>query len=311
MNPVYLIVAMVLGILGLIMVFLFIRFFNLWIQCVLAGAGIGLLDLVGMQLRKVRAETIVRARIMAVQAGLTVPTRALETHYLAGGNVPKVMRALISAKGAGFPMEFRRAAAIDLAGRDVEEAVQTSVNPKIIDVPNPSMGKQTIDAVARDGIQLKCKARVTVRANIERLIGGATEETIIARVGEGIVSTIGTAENYKEVMEEPHRISKNVLESGLDAGTAFEILSIDIADIEVSENVGARLQADQAEADLRRARAEAEIRRARAVAREQEMIAAVQENRAKVLLAEAEVPNAIAGAFRDGSLVQSMKGMHG
>jgi uncharacterized protein YqfA (UPF0365 family) len=275
---------------------------------VTTGAGISLLELVGMTLRKVRVETIVRARIMAVQSNVKVSTRELESHYLAGGNVPKVVRALISASRADIPMDFRRASAIDLAGRDVEEAVQTSVNPKIIDVPDPTKGKMTIDAVAKDGIQLKARARVTVRTNIDQLIGGATEETIIARVGEGIVTTIGSSITYKDVMEHPERISKHVLESGLDAGTAFEILSIDIADIEVGENVGARLQADQAEADQRRARAEAEIRRARAVAREQQMIAQVQENRAKVVLAEAEVPKAIANAFRTGKIGEHLQG---
>lgn len=300
MNSIVLIVLMVVLILALFFVFIFIRYFRLWIQSVTTGAGIGLLDLVGMTLRKVNVETIVRARIMGVQSNVKITTRDLESHYLAGGHVPKVVRALISASRADIPMDFKRASAIDLAGRDVEEAVQTSVNPKIIDVPDPSKGRQTIDAVAKDGIQLKARARVTVRTNIDQLIGGATEETIIARVGEGIVTTIGSSATYKDVMEHPQRISQHVLAAGLDAGSAFEILSIDIADIEVGENVGARLQADQAEADTRRARAEAEIRRARAVAREQEMIANVEENRAKVVQSEAEVPKAIAEAFRNG-----------
>lgn len=302
MQPggILLIVLMVVAILALFFIFIFVRYFRLWIQSVTTGAGIGLLDLVGMTLRKVNVETIVRARIMAVQSNVKISTRDLESHYLAGGHVPKVVRALISASRADIPMDFKRASAIDLAGRDVEEAVQTSVNPKIIDVPDPSKGRHTIDAVAKDGIQLKARARVTVRTNIDQLIGGATEETIIARVGEGIVTTIGSSATYKDVMEHPQRISQHVLAAGLDAGSAFEILSIDIADIEVGENVGARLQADQAEADTRRARAEAEIRRARAVAREQEMIANVEENRAKVVQSEAEVPRAIAEAFRNG-----------
>lgn len=304
MNPtgIALIVLLIVAIVGLFFVFIFIRYFRLWIQSATTGAGIGLLDLVGMTLRKVNVETLVRARIMAVQSNIKVSTRDLESHYLAGGNVPKVTRALISASRADIEMDFRRAAAIDLAGRDVEEAVQTSVNPKIIDVPDPTKGRLTIDAVAKDGIQLKARARVTVRTNIDQLIGGATEETIIARVGEGIVTTIGSSATYKDVMEHPQRISQHVLAAGLDAGSAFEILSIDIADIEVGENVGARLQADQAEADTRRARAEAEIRRARAVAREQEMIANVEENRAKVVLAEAEIPKSIAAAFRSGKV---------
>jgi uncharacterized protein YqfA (UPF0365 family) len=226
----------------------------------------------------------------------------LETHFLARGDVMKVSRALVAANKANIPLPFQRAAAIDLAGRDVLEAVKTSVNPKVIDCPDASKGKHTIDAVAKDGIQLQVKARVTVRANIERLVGGATEETIIARVGEGIVTTIGSSETYKTVLENPDTISKRVLEKGLDAGTAFEILSIDIADIDVGANVGAKLQADQAEADKRRFQAEAEKRRAAAQAREQEMVALVQENRAKVVLAEAEIPLAIAEAFKSGHL---------
>ncbi len=216
--------------------------------------------------------------------------------------MPNVVRALIAANRADIPLSWKRAAAIDLAGRNVLEAIQTSVNPKVIDCPDPAKGRQTVDAVAKDGIQLKAKARVTVRTNIDRLVGGATEETIIARVGEGIVTTIGSAENHKLVLENPDLISKRVLEKGLDAGTAFEILSIDIADIDVGDNIGARLQADQAEADVRVARAKAEERRAFAVAMEQEQVAAVQENRAKLVAAEAEVPLAIADAFRKGNL---------
>lgn len=302
MRHLWLIVALVAFLFFLLCVAVFARYFRLWIQSVASRAGVGLLDLIAMSLRKVNADTIVRARVMAVQSNVAATERELEAHYLAGGNVPRVVRALISASRAGIPLDFRRAAAIDLAGRNVEEAVQTSVNPRIIDVPDPKKGKLMIDAVAKDGIQLRARARVTVRTNLDQLIGGATEETIIARVGQGIVSTIGSSPDYKLVLEHPDRISERVLNSGLDAGTAFEILSIDIADIEVGENVGARLQADQAEADLRRARAEAEIRRARAVAREQEMKAAVQENRAKVVLAEAEIPMSIAGAFRSGQI---------
>jgi uncharacterized protein YqfA (UPF0365 family) len=239
---------------------------------------------------------------MGVQAGLTLTTRDLESHFLAGGNVNKVVRALIAANRANIDLSFKTATAIDLAGRDILEAVQTSVNPKVIDCPDPSKGRSTVDAVAQDGIQLQAKARVTVRANIERLIGGATEETIIARVGEGIVTTIGSAINHKSVLENPDNISKSVLAKGLDAGTAFEILSIDIADIDVGENIGAKLQKAQAYADQERAKAEAEKRRSMAIAREQEMKALVQENRAKVVLAEAEVPKAMAEAFRKGNM---------
>jgi len=259
-------------------------------------------QLVGMWLRHVNPAVIVDARIMLTKAGIEVDPNMLETHFLSRGNVMKVSLALVAANKADIPLPFQRAAAIDLAGRDVLEAVKTSVNPKVIDVPDTSKGKMTIDAVAKDGIQLQVKARVTVRANIERLVGGATEETIIARVGEGIVTTIGSSESYKAVLENPDTISKRVLAKGLDAGTAFEILSIDIADIDVGANVGAKLQADQAEADKRRFQAEAEKRRAAAQAQEQEMLALVQENRAKVVLAEAEVPRAIADAFRNGKL---------
>src|SRR5947209_314335 len=285
---------------------LFAKYFNLWIQAKTTQANIGLMDLIGMTFRKVNPNIMVRSKIMAIQAGLTekdgVSTRGLEAHYLAGGNVPNVVRALIAANRADIPLSWKRAAAIDLAGRNVLEAIQTSVNPKVIDCPDPSKGRQTIDGVAKDGIQLKAKARVTVRTNVDRLVGGATEETIIARVGEGIVTTIGSAESHKLVLENPDSISRRVLEKGLDAGSAFEILSIDIADIDVGDNIGANLQAAQAEADMRVARAKAEERRAIAVALEQEMVAAVQENRAKVMSAEAEVPLAIAEAFRKGNL---------
>lgn len=307
-GPDTLVVALLIG-LGLVLLFAFVfvaKFFNLWIQSWTTRAGIGLMDLVGMSLRRVNPNVIVRSKIMAMQAGLSdkdgVTTKALEAHFLAGGSVPSVIKALIAANRAEIPLSWRRAAAIDLAGRNVLEAIQTSVNPKVIDCPDPMKGRTTVDAVAKDGIQLKAKARVTVRTNIDRLVGGATEETIIARVGEGIVTTIGSAENHKQVLENPDMISKRVLEKGLDAGTAFEILSIDIADIDVGDNIGANLQAQQAEADTRVARAKAEERRAFAVAREQEMMALIQENRSKVVLAEAEVPQAIASALRDGKL---------
>jgi len=263
---------------------------------------VGITKLIGMWLRKVNPSVIVDSRIMLVKAGIPIDTDFLETHYLARANVLRVSMSLVAANKANIPLGFQKSAAIDLAGRDVLDAVKTSVNPKVIDCPDPAKGRTTIDAVAKDGIQLKAKARVTVRANIERLVGGATEETVIARVGEGIVTTIGSADTYKDVLENPDRISKKVLEKGLDAGTAFEILSIDIEDIDVGVNVGAKLQADQAEADKRRFQAEAEKRRAAARAREQEMIALVQENRAKVVLAEAEVPKAMADAFRKGNL---------
>jgi uncharacterized protein YqfA (UPF0365 family) len=295
-----------LALIALFVFILFAKYFNLWIQAMTTNANVGILDLVGMTFRKVNPNIIVRSKIMAIQAGLTekdgVTTQALEAHYLAGGNVPNVVRALIAANRADIPLSYKRAAAIDLAGRNVLDAVQTSVNPKVIDCPDPTKGRQTIDGIAKNGIQLKVKARVTVRTNIDRLVGGATEETIIARVGEGIVTTIGSAETHKNVLENPDSISKRVLEKGLDAGSAFEILSIDIADIDVGDNIGANLQAAQAEADMRVARAKAEERRAIAVAREQEMQAAVQENRAKVTLAEAEVPLAISEAFRKGHL---------
>lgn len=298
----YLIAFAVLTLLVLGFLILFFKFFGLWFRALLSGAPVGMGRIIGMWLRHVNPSVIVDARIMLTKAGIPVETDMLETHFLARGNVMKVSQALVAANKANIPLPFQRAAAIDLAGRDVLEAVKTSVNPKVIDCPDPSKGKVTIDAVAKDGIQLQVKARVTVRANIERLVGGATEETIIARVGEGIVTTIGSAESYKAVLENPDLISKTVLEKGLDAGTAFEILSIDIADIDVGANVGAKLQADQAEADKRRFQAEAEKRRAAAQAREQEMLALVQENRAKVVLAEAEIPLAIAEAFRKGQL---------
>jgi uncharacterized protein YqfA (UPF0365 family) len=286
----------------LVILFLFAPMFGLWIQALSARAGVGIRELIGMRLRKVNPGAIVIARIQAVRAGLELTTTELESHYLAGGRPMNVVRALIAANRANIPLTWQLATAIDLAGRDILEAVQTSVNPKVIDCPNPDTGKMTVDAVAKDGIQVKAKARVTVRANIDRLVGGATEETIVARVGEGIVTTIGSSDTYKGVLENPDTISRKVLEKGLDAGTAFEILSIDIADVDVGENVGAKLQADQAEADKRRFQAEAEQKRAMAMAREQEMKALTQENRAKVVLAEAGIPQAIAESFRSGNL---------
>jgi uncharacterized protein YqfA (UPF0365 family) len=298
----YLVFLVVVGIFALGFLLLFFRFFGLWFRALLSGAYVGMGKLIGMWLRHVNAGIIVDSRIMLTKAGIEVDSDLLETHFLARGDVLKVSRALVAANKADIPLPFQRAAAIDLAGRDVLDAVRTSVNPKVIDCPDPSKGKYTIDAVAKDGIQLQVKARVTVRANIESLVGGATEETIIARVGEGIVTTVGSSESYKSVLENPDTISKTVFAKGLDAGTAFKILSIDIADIDVGANVGAKLQADQAEADKRRFQAEAEKRRAAAQAQEQEMIALVQENRAKVVLAEAEIPLAIAEAFKSGHL---------
>jgi uncharacterized protein YqfA (UPF0365 family) len=285
----------------------FARYFRLWIQSVTTGAGIGIFDLLGMTFRKVNPTVVVRSKIMAVQAGLGDETgmtkRALEAHYLAGGHVPLVVQAIIAAnKAKMIELDWKLATAIDLAGRDVLDAVRTSVYPKVIDCPARGGAKDSLDAVAKNGIQLKVKARVTVRANLNQLIGGATEETIIARVGEGIVSAIGSADRHTDVLENPDRISKAVLARKLDSQTAFEIVSIDIADIDVGDNIGARLQADQAEADMRVARANAEGRRAMAVAQEQEMIALIEECRAKLVAAEAEVPKAIAEAFRSGAL---------
>ncbi len=301
-QAIWVVVAVIVGIIALVMVIFFLKYINLWVQALVSGASVRFVDLIAMQLRKVKPEVIVFSRIQAVKAGIEIATRQLETHYLARGNIRRVVQAMIAADRASIALPWDRACAIDLAGRDILEAVQTSVNPKVIDVPNPVLGRPTIDAVAQDGIQLKARARVTVRANLARLVGGATEETIIARVGEGIVTTIGSASSHKEVLENPDRISKVVLEKGLDAGTAFEILSIDIADIDVGENVGAKLQADQAEADKRRFQAEAEKRRAAAIAQEQEHRADVEKNRALVVLAEAEVPKAMAEAFRNGNL---------
>ncbi|HOJ78391.1 MAG TPA: flotillin-like protein FloA [Bacillota bacterium] len=286
-----------IGVLFIVFMSIFLSFFpvGLWISAKAAGVKIGIINLIGMRLRRVIPSRIVNPMIKAVKAGLDVSSNKLEAHYLAGGNVDRVVNALIAAQRANIPLGFERAAAIDLAGRDVLHAVQMSVNPKVIETP-------IVAAIAKDGIELKVKARVTVRANIDRLVGGAGEETIIARVGEGIVTTVGSSDTHKAVLENPDLISKTVLEKGLDAGTAFEILSIDIADVDVGRNIGAQLQMDQAEADKRIAQAKAEERRAMAVAREQEMKAAVQEMRAKVVEAEAEVPKAMATALKDGKL---------
>ena len=357
----------------LVLLAVIISFFNLWIQAFAAGARVTFIELIGMKFRRVNSSLVVEQRITAKQAGIDVPVRALEAHYLAlggrgigekylpivvrslitahkagiqiesrdleafqlangdvavvvnalvaahkaglevnlgqlqahylaHGHVEKVVVALISSKRAGIPLDFQGAAAIDLAGRDVEDAVHTSVNPKVIDCPIPVGDKDTVSGVAKDGIEVKAKARVTVRTNIAKLIGGATEQTIIARVGEGIVSTIGSSASHKQVLEDPGRIAKVVLDKGLDAGTSYEILSIDIADVDIGENIGAKLQADQAEADKRVAQAMAEKRRAMAVALEQEMKAKVRENEALVVLAQAEVPKAMAFAFREGRL---------
>ena len=288
---------MVTILLVLILLMVFFRFvpIGLWISALAAGVKVGLFNLVGMRLRRVPPHKIVMPLIKAIKAGLEMDTSKLEAHYLAGGNVDKVIDALIAAERAGIELNFSRAAAIDLAGRDVKEAVMVSVTPKVIETP-------VIAAMAKNGIQVKAIARVTVRANIDRLVGGAGEETIIARVGEGIVSTVGSAESHKDVLENPDNISKTVLAKGLDSGTAFEILSIDIADVDVGKNIGAELQIDQAEADKNIAQAKAEERRAMAVAQEQEMKARVQEMRARVVEAEAEVPIAMAEALRNGNM---------
>jgi uncharacterized protein YqfA (UPF0365 family) len=290
---------------GLLVLFS-LGFLPVWTRAQLAGAGVGLGELIGMRLRGVPYAVVVDARIAAGKAGLPIGIDMLDAHYLAGGNIVQTVQALIAAQKSGMPLDWKRACAIDIATRgtnkSVLEAVLTSVSPKVIDCPNPASGRATIDAVAKDGIQVKVKARVTVRTNLERFVGGAQEETIIARVGEGIVSTIGSAEDHKSVLENPDRISKTVLAKGLDSGTAFEILSIDIADIDVGENIGAQLQATQAEADTKRFQAQAEQRRALAVAQEAEYQAEAQKNRALVVLAESEVPKAIAESLRTGKL---------
>ncbi|MBX3392969.1 MAG: flotillin-like protein FloA [Phycisphaeraceae bacterium] len=302
MDKVIIALIIVAILVGLVVFFAVFQFLNLWIQAYFSNASVGLFEIIAMRLRKVDVRQVVFGRIRAVQAGLEISTNQIQTHYLAGGDIRRVISALIAARGAKINLPWGVATAIDLAGRDIFEAVQTSVNPRVIDCPNPNGPRSTIDAVAQDGIQLKAKARVTVRTAIERLVGGATEETIIARVGEGIVTTIGSAVTHKAVLENPDKISKTVMAKGLDAGTAFEILSIDIADIDVGDNIGAKLQADQANADKQRAQAEAEKRRALAVALEQENKAKIEENKAKLVLAEAEVPLAIAEAFKKGNL---------
>jgi uncharacterized protein YqfA (UPF0365 family) len=290
------------GVFIFVMGIVFIMFFRLWLRAYFSGAGVSLFSLVGMAIRKVNPTVIVDSRIMAVKAGLQASTDELETHYLASGNVVRVIQSLIAASKANIPLSFQQATAIDLAGRDVLDAVRTSVLPKIIDCPDPNKGQATVAAVAMDGIQIKAKARVTVRTNLASLVGGATEETIIARVGEGIVTTIGSSATHKKVLENPDMISKAVLGRGLDAGTAYEILSIDIADVDVGENIGAKLQTKQAEADKQIAQARAEERRAMAYAREQEMRAQVVEMQSRVVEAEAEVPRAMAEAFRNGNM---------
>lgn len=292
MIPYLILIGLVFIVLSVIFSFIPI---GLWISALAAGVKIGIFTLIGMRFRRVPPAKIVSPQIKATKAGLDISTNKLEAHYLAGGNVDRVVNALIAAQRAEIPLVFERTAAIDLAGRDVLQAVQMSVNPKVIETP-------IVAAVAKDGIEVKARARVTVRANIERLVGGAGEDTIIARVGEGIVTTVGSSETHKGVLENPDTISMTVLDKGLDSGTAFEILSIDIADVDVGRNIGAQLQTDQADADKRIAQAKAEERRAMAVAKEQEMKASVQEMRAKVVEAEAEVPKAISEAFRSGKL---------
>lgn len=287
----------------LVFLFVFLRYANLYIRSLLTGAGVGLFDMFAMSLQRVSPGEIVNARVNLVQAKLpSIDKQDLIAHYLAGGNVSRVVRALITADRAGIELDFMTCAGIDLAGRDVLDAVRTSVTPKVIDCPSPSSGKTEVAAVAKDGIQVLAKARVTVRTNIAQLVGGAGEDTIIARVGEAIVSTIGSKDSHKDVLENPDEITKTVISKGLDVETAFEIVSVDIADVDIGSNIGARLQADQAEADKRVAQAQAEKRRAMAVAAEQEFKAKVVENRALVVLAEAEVPKAMADALRSGNL---------
>jgi len=294
--------GMVLVVLGVIFLLIFLSRLNLWIQCILTGADISIWSLIWMKLRKVNVEMIVQQKIALIQAGVKVTTTEMEAHFLAGGNVERTALAVIAAHKANIELDWGTAAAIDLAGRDVLDAVRTSVNPKVIDSPDPAKGKAMLEGVCKNGVRLKVRARVTVRTKLASLIGGATEETIIARVGEGIVEAIGAAENHADILANPHRISEAVLKKGLDSQTAFQIVSIDVAELDVGDNVGARLAAKKAESDLRVAQAQAEVRRAAAVAREHEMRALVEENRAKVVLAEAEVPLAIAQAFRDGHL---------
>ena len=310
LEQIWTILLIVAAVVVLIFVGLFLSFINIWLRAWLADAPVAFFGLIGMKLRRVPPSLIVDARVQSVKAGIEITTDNLEAHYLAGGNVMNVVNALIAADKATIPLNFQRAAAIDLAGRDVMDAVRTSVHPKVIDCPDPSKGTTMLDAVAKDGIRLLVKARVTVRTNLDRLVGGATEDTIIARVGQGIVSAIGSQPTYKSVLENPDHISRKVLDSGLDSQTAFEIVSIDIADVSVAgvsggrevSNVGALLETERAEADKKMRQAEAEGRRAMAVATEQEMRARVQEMQAKVIEAQAEVPLAIAQAFKAGKL---------
>jgi uncharacterized protein YqfA (UPF0365 family) len=311
-------VLLVVLVFGFGLVLAALAYGKLWFQAYMSNAQVSMFSLIGMSLRQVKAQEIVQAKIMAMQAGIGtdpdtgITTRRLEAHYLAGGRVQNVINAIIAAHRADIDLDFDRAAAIDLAGRDVLEAVRTSVYPKVIDCPDATQSKKTtLSAIAKNGVELKIRARVTVRTNLAQLIGGATEETIVARVGEGIITSIGSSASHLIVMENPERISKAVLDRGLDAHTAFEIVSIDIADIDVGENIGARLQADQAEADTRVARARAEERRAFAIAHEQEMKARTSENRARVVLAEAQVPLAMAAAFRAGKFYNFSDGANG
>lgn len=313
MNPilaeisgVLLAVIVVVGVAVLIALAVILSFISIWIRALTSGARVKIMELVALRLRRVPVGLMVDSRITALKSGLDISVEQLSAHYQAGGNVELVVLALIAARKASIHLQFDPACAIDLAtkgtGKTVLEAVKTSVNPKVIDAPNPSSGKNTIEGVAKDGIAIRARARVTVRTNLDRFVGGATEETIIARVGEGIVTTIGSSNTYKDVLENPDRISKTVLDKALDSNTAFEILSIDIADVSVGENVGAKLQAEQAEANKLIAQAQAEVRRAAAVALEQEMLARVQEMRSRVVEAEAQVPLAMAEAFRAGHL---------
>lgn len=303
MDPLVIIIIVVAAVVLLGVFIVMFNYFQLWFQAFLSRANVKLMAIIAMRFRKVNPSIIVINKIRLVKAGIdTVGTDELENHYLAGGNVGNVVSALIAAANANIELHWGIATAIDLAGRNILEAVNTSVNPKVIDCPDPGLGRATIDAVAKDGIQLKARARVTVRTNLARLVGGATEETIVARVGEGIVSSIGSADSHKSVLENPDAISKAVLSRGLDSGTAYEILSIDIADIDVGTNIGAKLMEDQAQADMKVAQARAEERRAMAVAQEQEFKAEIQKNRALVVLAEADVPKAISESFRSGNL---------
>ncbi|MEM9826224.1 MAG: flotillin-like protein FloA [Planctomycetota bacterium] len=311
-DPTRIVLFAVLGILGLFVLgFLvfFFRYLKLWFQALMSGADVSMVSLLRMHFTKVNPNVVVQAKVMSTQAGLSIDrrdgisTRRLEAHYLAGGNVMNVIHAIIAAHRAKIPLDFDQASAIDLAGRDVLDAVQTSVYPKVIDCPDPARsGKSTLSAISKDGVELRVSARVTVRTNLSQLIGGATEDTIIARVGEAIISSIGSAADHSAVLENPDMITRVVLDRGLDAQTAFAIVSIDIADVDVGENIGARLQKDQAEADTRVARAHAEKRRAEAIAEEQRNKAKVTENRAQLVLAEAEVPRAMADAFRNGNI---------